>query len=660
MPPRTPHHNLVHHDLLTRLEALADPTLHHPSDPCFLESVPSADDVSEFLYGLEDLSDGPIEERFQFSDRDGSISFVYVPHPTPENPRVSHHTHLITTTQDYTFRCTDTFEDGWKDPVRIKRTDLIPTLVNPDFAIFDDVQRYLLTRSPHYLHYVHFLVNDFDIPVYIVETAPRHKPDREPDLGAVDISDWPEQDPRNPRTHLRRRASRIEITLWAVLTLVAPEEEHDASRLNFIRIAIAAANGPTAPLTPDVSTAIPAISTSHPSSSQPVTASNATTSVPPIASTGSTSPVASTPGLSSVVVVPAMPDDLPTTMEVPVEPRGPHAPSTGTSTSLDKPPSRGHYFHPFWHYFRRVKPSPVSISTPDPVSTTHRAVELTLIPGYNIYHLLLNRHATYRDGRARYPLIRAALMDNSLLRPWSLAATQAGATRSFRLELTEATRQTTPSLPPSSVDNIRRLGFTVIATLVTSSLGFLYMLRLTANAKEDVPAIAIGIFFGLLTPAFLFWTRVATGGFSPLAVLRWKRPPDARMLLEWAEDEPKGCGARVMAVMARPSQLYWHGDGLSFTGIEYHGDHQFNLPLFRISELLDAGFQTGYATDGREVLVTPEGVRLRLRGVGQGRRGVFEAMGEERTVDGAFIHGARGVWWRDLEVGMEGDLGDHR
>lgn len=202
-----------------------------------IERVPDALDVSTFFDTISTHSKLPLSDRFYFSPRDGTIA-VY--HHVAHNLVVS----LLNVTQDYTYRCTDTFIDGWRGHFTKGARSSVrdPQLLQTVIPMFDDLQRYILCTSPSYLHQIRqdiIIDPEFNnrVTVYTVEVAHRYRMSDDAPPGYVDMTGWPFMN-----DYRRRRATPAQITVWAMLTITPTDAKLDPARLDAIGRGIRAAS----------------------------------------------------------------------------------------------------------------------------------------------------------------------------------------------------------------------------------------------------------------------------------------------------------------------------------------------------------------------------------------------------------------------------------
>lgn len=165
---------------------------------------------------------------------------------------------LFTVTQDYTFRCSSTFTDGWEnglfefssgrpasdagggDSRGTGFQETFTDLINLTSTLFNPLQTYLLTSRPSFLH----VLRVDKVPaatggselIFTVEVARRYKYGRESDVAKLrhtDISHW-----AHHADFSRRQASTAQITLWAIQDLVPTEKDLDEPRLMIIQAVI--------------------------------------------------------------------------------------------------------------------------------------------------------------------------------------------------------------------------------------------------------------------------------------------------------------------------------------------------------------------------------------------------------------------------------------
>lgn len=298
---------------------------------------------------------------------------------------------------------------------------------------------------------------------------------------------------------------------------------------------------------------------------------------------------------------------------------------TPTDLSLDEPRLE---------HIRRVISAATSEPNDNPV----------LIPPGNMLSLLRVRHAAYMDGRARYAIMRSAITSRALL---------------HRNEKMDSPNSYGPTLLqekeslPQSMSNCDVIGKILIASILSTSLGLLYMLRLLdPNAKvEEVAGVSVAIMTFLFTSTMILWLRVFTGTITVAAFLRLRRPLSVDDM--YKETLNRSARTRVEAATTTEAVRHYDGQWLSFSGLNFN-EHGTEYPgRFSLKHLLCAGYQTTFAMDGREVLISPSGDRrMRMQHVdGKGfasfhKPGTAQSEGrnDELEIGMEVLPCARGVW----------------
>lgn len=276
------------------------------------------------------------------------------------------------------------------------------------------------------------------------------------------------------------------------------------------------------------------------------------------------------------------------------------------------------------------------------------------ISGYNLHRLLRNRHSTYLDGRARFPVLLSVVEDNSLLRPSAKDAFLARDPNATRRQIAPHQSQRHARhqhMVPTDESNADVLAGVSVLAAVTTSAG-LQALRGGGGGGggESVMVWVLPSIFTAFALSFALWTRILTGGISLSGALRLRRRIEMPGLLSWAARQPSETGARVHAMLTDVSRGYFDGVGLSFLPGKFTGHVRFDGEPFWISELMAGGFDTGFAADGREMLVGRDGEILRMVEMDEQGRCRFEKVKEDVPVEQAFVRWTRGTWWSDVQV----------
>lgn len=266
------------------------------------------------------------------------------------------------------------------------------------------------------------------------------------------------------------------------------------------------------------------------------------------------------------------------------------------------------------------------------IAATVRAVFATrpprrTVPYGNSTALLVARQSASRTnyGRVRHALLHSVIHDRSLLRegpPFYL-----GAEEPIRF------------LPSVRVGR-----------------KFLWV-RFTLSVLLLASFVALAIHFTFVQPlpvffVVLLWIFVAISVVDVLVNAFSARVPlTARELVK----NSVGLGDRMQVDLAtgRLARSAFNGARLSFSGLDYVGHKDYNGPHFRVSQLMNAGYETSFCMDGREALVTPTGNLMRLRDVNsEGGAFFIRAESEDPQLETAVVPGVRGTWASDIATGQ--------
>eukprot|EP00178_Gracilaria_changii_P017131 TRINITY_DN489_c1_g1_i1.p1 TRINITY_DN489_c1_g1~~TRINITY_DN489_c1_g1_i1.p1 ORF type:complete len:552 (-),score=109.03 TRINITY_DN489_c1_g1_i1:1711-3366(-) len=278
----------------------------------------------------------------------------------------------------------------------------------------------------------------------------------------------------------------------------------------------------------------------------------------------------------------------------------------------------------------------------------------------NTYQLLRVRHSGYQDGRARYAVVRSVLKSEALAphatspSPMSTPSTNQAANRMPASPVLQTTR-----------DNRTKLVFIALASLLTGALGLIYLIRLRYvddDGVDDVVGVAIGIVFGIMLPSAAVWSWICYGGRSRPDANEPKVAIEAVQLVNQTKNA--SVEERLQAATCAASRAHYNDNWLTFTALQYTGSEEYP-ERFCISELMEAGYKTTFALDGREVLVTPERKWVRLLALDDDGDAVFDNLGtatilsvEDERVEGE-VFGHRvvpdttGEWTADLRIGSK-------
>lgn len=284
--------------------------------------------------------------------------------------------------------------------------------------------------------------------------------------------------------------------------------------------------------------------------------------------------------------------------------------------------------------------------------------DIVQVHGGNRVALLRVRNAYYRDGRARFAIARAALMDQGVIP----RAPKGLEMRDFRL-----------NAPPKSltlnyeVTNWTTIFKIVFSDLLVSCLGLLYLCRLRSpDADVDaVVGVALAAVASLALPSLPFWFKIFTGRFDATLVLRRNRSVAVKELLQQANGDTR---ATIEAVTSPAATQYFNGNGLTFSGLQYTGHHDFN-GTFSMNELLQAGYETTFTRSGREILIAPGSPPLlsQIRFSSE-QKAVFEPIvsnkrkdphqPSEADLENEVLEFVRGVWPSNVFTGCGQKVSD--
>lgn len=284
--------------------------------------------------------------------------------------------------------------------------------------------------------------------------------------------------------------------------------------------------------------------------------------------------------------------------------------------------------------------------------------DVILVDGGNRVALLRARSAQHQDGRARFALARAAMMDQGVI------------PRAPRgLEMEHFRLNPSPDSPKLQydMDNWPTVLKIIFSDLLVSSLGLFYLFRLQSpDADVDaVVGVALAIVGALALPSLPLWFKIYTGKYDATHVLRRRRAATVKELLRQARGDTR---ARIEAVTSPAALLHFDGNGLSFSGLHYEGNHSFVDDTFTVKHLLEAGYQTTFARDGREVLISPASssssppIYTRLR-INPEHKVLFERVANNTRdnhgrptsadLDLEVLRFVRGIWPSNVYVGRQ-------
>lgn len=239
-----------------------------------------------------------------------------------------------------------------------------------------------------------------------------------------------------------------------------------------------------------------------------------------------------------------------------------------------------------------------------------------LVKGGNHISMLRARRAIYLDGRARFPVMCAALKDKSLTRPQPLnnaiepiEEEQPIAGGGFLPGETYSLNSCEIDKKPSFKEAILRfdlLGKSAVVVVLSIVCSCLYLTRLQIQLEEQetVRSNAITLFFGLMTlfQGFLIFYEYTQGRGI-------RRPVTGADIWKQAVrfDNRNGTKRGRVEALSHPSaKSYFTGENLSFVG----GEELFTGTVtvdctFCLVDLLKAGYETTFSRDGSEILLGP-------------------------------------------------------
>lgn len=231
--------------------------------------------------------------------------------------------------------------------------------------------------------------------------------------------------------------------------------------------------------------------------------------------------------------------------------------------------------------------------------------DIATMRGGNHISMLRARHTVYMDGRARFPVMCAALHDCSLTnRPIN------NSTNSVCMEIddTRIPHSIEPDDDPKFQEKVFKYNIVirfVVVIIISVTASVLYSIIISFTEHQEIEAIrgnSMTLFFGLLTSlqSLLFIRFFAEGG-------SFYKPVSGEEI--WKQAQAMGTSRALVEAVSHPKcRAYFDGKGLSFVGDEdtFTGsvtiDHTFSL-----LDVLRAGYVTTFARDGREVLIHGNG-----------------------------------------------------
>lgn len=261
-----------------------------------------------------------------------------------------------------------------------------------------------------------------------------------------------------------------------------------------------------------------------------------------------------------------------------------------------------------------------------------------VVPNGNSLALLAARLPPAHDpyGRVRYPLLRAVACDHAILTAMSM--------RPFVLGNEEPTQRMPAFLPLRSKFPIR-----IIISLIFTLIFFAFALHLTLN-PDDTGQNSGG-------RKLLLWFLWAVFGIGVLETAVICFAHFSRKVISSPVDLLVFSGNQctrfqVEAACFSHSRAMFNGQWLSFCDEHFHGSQEYPARRFSVSDLLMAGYETSFAMDGREVLITPRGTAMRMLGVNDFGSVLFDmAESSSSQLGTGVVEGVRGAWVSDAEVG---------
>lgn len=240
-----------------------------------------------------------------------------------------------------------------------------------------------------------------------------------------------------------------------------------------------------------------------------------------------------------------------------------------------------------------------------------------IVKGGNHISMLRARRGRYLDGRARFPVMCAALNDKSLtkMQPANNTAegsdeeqliAQAGFIPGETYSFTQSGLEKGPTFKETifRVDLLVKSGAVVLFSILCSCI-YLIRLPLKPEEGETVRSNTITLFFGLMTlfEGFLIFYEYTQSGSL-------RRPATGKDIWKQAvqfDERNKTKRGRVEAVCHHTAKSYFTGENLSFVG----GEEPFTGTVkvdctFCLIDLLKAGFETTFSRDGSEILLGPK------------------------------------------------------
>lgn len=259
----------------------------------------------------------------------------------------------------------------------------------------------------------------------------------------------------------------------------------------------------------------------------------------------------------------------------------------------------------------------------------HTTPKRRVVPQGNSIALLAARLPPAHDpyGRVRYPVLRSAACDASVLTTLPRRSFFVGA---------EEPLKSIPRIVPRSVLPIFRIIISFILFVSFTIMAVLF----TSERYPQLVRIFLWSFVALTALELLYMIYLSRSASLP------KSPSD---LIELTKRD--NIRLQVDVACCLESRLYFNGKGLSFCERRYLGVVDFPGKQFSISDLMIAGYETTYAMDGREALLTPLGNVMRLVELDESGRALFDAA-ESTSSDFAHgvLSGVRGTWLSDVDV----------
>lgn len=238
-------------------------------------------------------------------------------------------------------------------------------------------------------------------------------------------------------------------------------------------------------------------------------------------------------------------------------------------------------------------------SAPTPSETPNESVAETMAPTEincgNRLALLRSRNANYQDGRARFPVFRAAVYDRGMMKKECEGVRPINELICFGGER-NALKSMNLSEEISIFWDVLKM---ISVNLLLVGLPFVYLIRVRHGEKlEEIMASILGLMGIISVPIFGIWVQYFKN-------IRGARPYHRQKSIRELEREAgNDVRAKIEVAVSKIGRAYYARDGLSFAGGQFIGDHQYQGTV-TLQSLFLAGYTTTYDRGGREVLVGP-------------------------------------------------------